>query len=333
MIFHCPSCRSPIGELPPTGSQILVCAGCRFKYRVTAGVLESNDSRQITRQRETWRQEGWYEREYEFRLARPNGQIELVTARIDGRDDRFRAQRNDRVAIIHAMRGHATENLVALANLTTGHLFMADLPGKGSRSKAIEIAGIGFLGLAYLLTTFGISLLGAMVIALLAAVSVFVWLDEVFKPRHALTPAEQNALARSTSLLQQKAVLAQRMAAVDRDRQDKIAVRDKLLSLKEKMDGVGADLYQTRIERIQQAIPLIDEQLELDEKLLAACGKALTMVEIELESQGAAGAIPDDIVEALQERAEEIAVIESRTADVKLLLSANEEVERLLRAG
>jgi hypothetical protein len=333
MIFQCRSCNAAIGELAKSGAQTLFCARCRFKYQVTAGVLASRGSRQITHQRQTTRQVGSYEREYEFRFARPDHQVELVTVRLPGKDDRFRARANDTVAIVYAMRGNLRENLVALINQTTGHVTVVGAPGRDTVAQAGAIGCLTFVVLAYVLAESGVSAPVLVIVAITASIFVFFKLEEALKPRHDLAPAQRAALSRSTKLLQQKAALAHRIAAVNRDREDKAIMRGKLMSPKDKMLDIGSDLYQSRIGRITQALPLIDEQLDLDDQLLAACNKALKMVEIELESDSAAEAIPDDVVQALEEREHEIANIASRTKDVELMLAANEEVERVLRGG
>jgi hypothetical protein len=333
MIFHCPSCRSAIGELVASGAQTLFCARCRFKYHVAAGVLASRGSRQITHQRQTTRQAGSYEREYEFRLTRANHQVEMVTVRLPGKDDRFRAKANDTIAIVHAMRGHMRENLVALVNQTTGHVTVVGTPGGDTGATAAGIGCITFIALVLGLNGTGIPSPAPVIIAIAVSALVFLKLVEALKPRHHLAPTQQAALSRSTKLLEQKAALRRRTNAVHRDRQDKAEMRGKLLALKDKMEEIGGGLYQSRIDRISQALPLIDEQIELDDRLLAACDKALKMVEIELESDSAAEAIPDDVAQALEEREHEIALIESRTNDVELMLAANEEVERVLRGG
>jgi chromosome segregation ATPase len=155
--------------------------------------------------------------------------------------------------------------------------------------------------------------------------------QEKLKPRHKLNASQQAALTRSATLLEQKAGLERRVGEIARDRSEKLAIREKLFGLRSKMQDVGAELYQTRIDRISGALPLLDEQIGLSDKLLQSYGRTLKMVEIEIESSSAADALPEALALEMGARQDEIAEIEARTSHLKLLLSSNEEVERFLR--
>lgn len=332
MIFNCPACDTPAGELATSGTQTLFCGSCRFKYQVTAGRLESRGSREIVHQPQTHQRAARSSREYEFRIAQPEG-LRTVTLRIPGQEDRFIAEKNDTLAIVHAMRGDVVENAVAVINQTTGKAAVIGRPGQttlfGSVLSGMAAGLIALFALAALDVSGTVAALLSVILA-----GIVAWtLQEKLKPRHAISASRQSALGRSTQLLLQKSGLEQRIQEVTAERRQRMEIREKLLGLQAKMQEVGADLYQTRIDRIHGALPLLDEQLALDDKLLHAYRRTQLMMEIELESSGAGDAIPESLPGEFDARQVEIEAIEARTSDLKLLLSANEEVERFVRGG
>lgn len=332
MIFHCPVCDAPTGELATSGMQTLLCGNCRFKYQVTAGILEKQGSRQVTIQRPTPQHPGSHVREYEFRIRQPD-ELKVVTVRLSDRDERFAPGENDVVAIVHAMRGDVAENPVAVINQTTGSVEIVGKPGQATLvGSALVGVSSGIVAL-FLLALMDVSGMIAFAVAALLAGMVVYAVQEKLKPRHAISAAQQEALGRAAVLLEQKTGLEQRIRDVTAGRRHKVEIRGKLVGLQGKMQAVGAEMYQTRIDRINGALPLLDEQLALDDRLLEAYRRSLLMTEIELESYGAADSIPENVWSELQARQAEIQAIEARTSDLKQLLSANEEVERFVREG
>lgn len=330
MIFHCPACGTAAGELAVAGTQTLFCGACRFKYQVTAGALESRESREITLRPQTPQYPGSHEREYDLRLRQGDG-VRVVTLRTRGRDEQFTAARNDVVAVVHAMRGNVVENPVAVINQTTGTELVIGKPGQTTRTGALLISAVTSFLTFLALAVMNAPELAALLVAALMFAFVFFVIQHTLKPTHELTPGQQSALGRTAALLLEKGELEQRMESVRADRREKAEIHGKLLGLRAKMEDVGADLYQTRIDRINGALPLLDEKVALNDRLLEAYARRVKMMEIELESQSSADALPEDLAEQFAERQMEIEAIEARTSDVKLLLSANEEVERIVR--
>lgn len=332
MIFHCPACGTAAGELATTGTQTLFCGACRFKYHVTAGALESRESREITLRPQTPQYAGSHEREYEFRLRQPEG-VRVVTLRTRGRDEQFTGARDDVVAIVHAMRGNVVENAVAVINQTTGNEVVIGQPGQTTRTGALLIAAVASFLSFLAAAAAGAPELFALLMPVAVFAFVFFMIQHKLKPTHTLTPGQRSALDRTSLLLREKTQVEQRMADIRNDRREKVEIHGKLLALRAKMEDVGAELYQTRIDRINGALPLLDEKVALNDRLLDAYARRVKMMEIELESQSSADALPEDLAEQFAARQIEIEAIESRTSDVKLLLSANEEVERFVRGG
>jgi hypothetical protein len=330
MIFHCPVCGAPTGELATSGMQTLFCGACRFKYQVTAGTLENQGSRQVTPGRQTAQHPGSSGREYEFRIRQPD-ELKVVTLRLADRDDRFPPGRDDVVAIVHAMRGDVAENPVAIINQTTGSVEIVGKPGQATLMGSVLVGLSSGIVALFLLALMDVSGMVAFVVAALLSGLVAFAVQEKLKPRHAISPAQQEALERAAALLEQKTRLEQRITDVTSGRRRKVEIRGKLVGLQGKMQEVGAEMYQTRIDRINGALPLLDEQLALDDRLLEAYRRSLLMTEIEVESYNAADSIPENVWSELQAGQAEIQAIEARTSDLKLLLSANEEVERFVR--
>jgi hypothetical protein len=65
------------------------------------------------------------------------------------------------------------------------------------------------------------------------------------------------------------------------------------------MHSVGAELYQTRVERLASAISTIEQQTEIDRQLILGYDRLVTMIDIELESNAVATSLPDPVSQSL----------------------------------
>lgn len=84
---------------------------------------------------------------------------------------------------------------------------------------------------------------------------------------------------------------------------------------------------------MDRAVATLRAQVALDERLLAAYARNISIIEIEYESGDAATAIAPDISEEMSLKFEELRQLEEQHADLSRELEANDEVERLLRPG
>jgi hypothetical protein len=333
MIFNCPTCSTPLGELESAGAQTFLCSKCRFKYRAESGVVQNRSSRQITHQRQSTRQTGVYDREYGFRLAGHESPVQLLTVRIPGKEDRLPTKKGDTVSVIHVMRGQQQEELVALVNQSTGQLLPVDEPGRRSTASSGNWGCLMLVVAMVILVPVGVPLWLSVLISAALAFIATRYAHEQLLPRHEVSSTQKAALADRTSLLERKHHLSDHVARVRDDLRDKQGLRDRLLSLRDKMEHVGEVLYVSRIRAIDRAIPMIDEQLTLDTKLLKVYQRSILMVDIELETRAGTESIPEDITLEFEARGAELMALEERNREIESLLAANEEVEQLLRGG
>jgi hypothetical protein len=330
MVFNCPVCHIPIGEVTAPGVVDLLCPQCRYKYRILSGRLASKSSRQVTVQRQTTKQMGVYKRAYELRLNLPGG-LEVVSFEVNGRDDQVLVRRGDDISIVHSLRDNRTEEMLAVLDHTTNQIFNIGTPGEKSRQNAALISCLGAV-VAFFLS---VAVLGpgAFIVALLVGVGLYAYSAKSLAPRHNLLPGEETVLAQTRSLLEQKQNMIERLQEVQHDFGQKEALKARLQNLRSKMLDVGAELYQTRIESIASALTTIEQQIALDQQLISGYNKAIKMLEIELETSARTDELPEDVLTMILAKSDELSAIRERNQELERLLSANEEVERLLRSG
>jgi len=128
-MFNCPTCYKTIGELPKSGTLLVLCADCHFKYEVLRGRLIERTSVRVGGPNND------PIRRYVFRLDVPNRDADSVKFARQGIEE-VQARPGDDVVIVHTMRGRHREEALAVHNLTTGDSFAINAPGRKSRATA-----------------------------------------------------------------------------------------------------------------------------------------------------------------------------------------------------
>lgn len=333
-MLSCPKCSVPVGEMDlGVGILDVICAKCHFAYRFFYGKLAGRNSRQVTLQRQTTKQAGSYRREYELRLETPAGSLLTFDFSTPGKDDWVLVRRGDFVLLTYTVNAQGKlEDLVSVGDTTTGSLYAINKPGATAANSAAGVAAlILVVGFFVLWVPIDLSFMTSLIVAVVLAVLAFVGSVKAFEPRRKLAPAEQGALSERHQTLEQKQMLSDKRRKAAGDLAEKEQAVSKLRQLLAKMQGVGSDLYQTRIERIMSAISLLERQAEIDRGLLLGYDRLVTMIEIEIESSSAAASLPVAVAEDLSRKLAELSAVEAQHRENEAQLAANEEVERLLK--
>lgn len=333
MLLSCPSCMIPIGDAL-SGHAVLdvVCGKCTFEYRFKSGVLENRLSRQVALQRQTTKQDGIYHREYEFRLRTAGGGLDTIVFTVPGRDDWILARNRDEVTFVYTLKGGMPDELVTIINKTTCDTYPIAKPGSKAHGMAIGVGWVVFFGLLIVVWFVAGSFVVAIIVAAVGGGTSYALYARSSTARQELTGARAEQIKQQQGLLAQKQQLLLAMAPSVRDFERHGALAQSLLDLREKMLSVGGEMYRSRIEGLEAALTVLEEQVGLDRQLMEGYAQAIKIVEIEIESGNAAEALPRTVANALAAKAEELDAIRKRNEELETDLLANEEVEQALRS-
>jgi hypothetical protein len=324
----------PIGDVA-SGQAVLdvVCGKCKFEYRFKSGVLEKRLSRQVTLQRQTTKQDGIYHREYEFRLRTTGGGLDTIVFTVPGRDDWILARSRDEVTFVYTLKGGVPDELVTVLNETTNDVYPIAKPGSKAHGAAVVVGCVVSFGLLVVVWFVAGSFVAAILVAAIGGGTSYALYVKFNTPRQELTGARAEEIEQRQGLLAQKQQLLLAMAPSARDFERHGTLAQALLDLREKMLSVGEEMYRSRIEALEAALTILEEQVGLDRQLMEGYAQAIKIVEIEIESGNAAEALPATVANALAAKAEELDAIRKRNEELETNLLANEEVEQALKGA
>lgn len=147
----------------------------------------------------------------------------------------------------------------------------------------------------------------------------------------ARAPRGRGAFASTEKLKAARLKLITSRASHARVVKEKHELRRRLVNLSAKMEQVALPLYAPRIASIAAALATLDKQIAIAARLRDGYEKSITMIEIELESGAAADRMHEDITPMLMSAVRELKALEASQAELARQLSANVEVELLLR--
>jgi Zn-finger nucleic acid-binding protein len=329
-MFLCPKCNASLGEVGPSGILEEVCSRCHYKFQVLKGRLADCASEQVVLRRETPGQRAEYRRDYELRLELPD-RYEVLSLWTTGPDDRIPVRRGDIVSFVHTMNGDRREDLLFITDHTTGEQFGLGRIGANARSRAALIALVLGIGTAIFTHIAGASATFIIVYSLVVTVGSMMLLSRKLAPMMSLPEEELAALAARQELLERKRQMVLQRDLIQADKREKSGTIARLRELQAKMRSVGLDAYQSRIETMDRAIATLGEQVSLDDRLLAAYARNISILEIEYETGAATTVLPTDAGTEISLKLDELRALEAQHADLSRELEANEEVERLLK--
>lgn len=333
MVFPCPKCNLPLGRVGDDGTLETACAGCHYRFRIRQGRLQSRSSQQVTLREPTHTLQGAYRREYEFRLAMPNRDIEVLSFDIPGRDDVIPFREGDTLAVAWSLGNGRVEELLYVMNRTTGRTFHLAAPGESVRNRAITTGALAFLAVFTLTCTASdenVLIAFPLAVALGALTGLLVHRHAV--PKH-VPPDTRAALAVTQSLLRRREELARVRAEVQEDLRLKEGAITRLQALAEKMEAADRALYAERLPVIRRGIASIESQLDVERQLIEAHSRLISILDIEAESASASLVMETEAREAIDQRFEELRVLRDASEDLERQIRANDEVERTLRTA
>ncbi|HEX5971079.1 MAG TPA: hypothetical protein VFY85_04080 [Gemmatimonadaceae bacterium] len=331
-MFLCPKCNASLGEVGPSGILEEVCSRCHYKFQVLKGRLTDRASQEVLLRRETPGQRAEYRRDYELRLELPD-RYEILSLCTSGPDDQIPVRPGDTVSFVHTMNGDRREDLLFITDHTTGEQYGIGRIGAIARKRAALIALLLGIGTAIFTHIAGASGTFILVYSLVVMAGSMMLLSRKLSPMMSLPEEEQAILASRQELLEQKRQMLLQRDRIDADRREKSATIGRLRELQDKMRSVGLDAYQSRIETMDRAIATLAEQVALDERLLVAYTRNISILEIEYETGTATTALSSDAGTEISLKRDELRALEAQHADLSRELEANEEVERLLKNG
>jgi hypothetical protein len=331
-MFLCPKCNASLGEVGPTGIFEEVCSRCHYKFQVLKGRLADRASEQVILRRETPGQRAEYRRDYELRLELPD-RFEVLSLCTNGPDDQIPVRPGDTVSFVHSMKGDRRQDLIFVTDHTTGERFKLGNVGDTARRDVALISLALGLGAAIVSHLAGASPEFMLVAALVVVVGSALLLWRHFAPVEELPDDEQAVLASRQELLEQKRQMLLQRDRIEDDLRETSATIARLRELQDKMRSVGLEAYKPRIETMDRAIATLNDQVALDERLLAAYARNISILEIEYETGTATTALASDLGSEMSLKLDELRALEAQHADLSRQLAANEEVDRLLRPG
>ncbi|CAN5913661.1 hypothetical protein BH11GEM1_BH11GEM1_04050 [soil metagenome] len=331
-MFTCPQCANVVGQYPDEGVVTLVCATCTFKFELTGGTVAKLTSRRIEVAPASRDQRAQHVRTFELALASSPRETVRFTFETDRDDDWIQMGTGDRAVVVCSMRLDVREELLFIVDRTSGERFVLAKPGQRSRARALLYGAL--IGVVSGTGAVALSLPFAFAggIALLAGAATTGVLRHVLTPRHALGSDERSALTGRQALLRQKDALLRLRGAVIVDVESRRALEQRLRSLRARMVAVKLDAYAERIEDIDRALRVLDEQLRMDAQLTEEYDRTVQVLEIEYDTSLAADSIQVDGDDVMEARLAALREVEELRNETTRRLAANAEVEALLRS-
>jgi hypothetical protein len=332
-MFLCPNCSQVVGEYPDAGVEIVVCPACTYKYEVSGGTVASFTSRGVEVRPAMEGRRAQYARDFEL-IVTISPRERLRFSFVTERDDEWiHIAKGDEVAVVYGMRKARRETLLFIVNRHTSARFVLGTPDSGTKNRAALIgAGAAILG-------GGAALMLAVpppVMVLLTigmAAGAFLAAKPMLRPTHELQSGERAELSARASLLEEKRGLPRLRAGVSDEMSTRVALRRQLDDLRTRMVAVQIDAYASRIAATEKALAGLDEQLDMDRRLLAEYDRTIEILDIEHDASKASDAIPADAATFIETRRAELRAAEELRAETTRRLSANAEVEALLGGG
>ncbi|MEP6618707.1 MAG: hypothetical protein ABJE47_05315 [bacterium] len=330
-MFVCPNCQHVVGEYPEQGVVAVVCASCTFKYEISGGLVKAFTSRQVQLRGPSQGQRAVYGRLFELTVAPSTRETLRFTFQTDRDDPWIHIAPGDRAAVVYGMRGEKRDGLLFVVNRSSAERFIIGKPGDRSKYWSVIIG-------------FGVAIVGgvvagaisapALVVVAVAALSGLVCakiMARVLKPKHVLQPEELLVLRARQQLLAEKRTIMQLRSEVAVEIDARVTLKRRLGDLRSRMSAVQLEAYATRIAATDRALQSLDAQLDVDRQLVREYDRTLEIIDIEYDSSVAADEISSEGSTVMQDRLAELRSAEERRAETTRQLSANAEVEELLR--
>lgn len=318
-IAQCPADQTPLGVVPESDEFEGTCEECGQTFRLLFGTVARTNSRQEQAPNSmNWR------RLYEIWVERANGREEVVRFFLPGREVKVLLEKGDPITYCVRMPGYRPVYLHNRATHATWWISPA-APMK-TRRTGPKLVGMAFLAFAafYLFQAIAAlavePILGAAIMGVIGG--AILWGER--PERRPALPA--NPLR---PILEELMRVDGRLDELEREEVRLRDARAKLVDLTRDMRDVGEAVYGARIEKMQRAVRLIDDQFAGDAVLREAYETTRKMLHIEVKTVQTAEAVQSSLA-LVNRRQDEVKQIEFENANRRIELEAIDEVERIL---
>ena len=265
-----------------------------------------------------------------MQLATAQDQQEGIPFKADGLSNWLLPRTRHVLVVTQTLRGEAQEDLVSVHDRTTAEVFVAGAAGGRSRIAAAIIATLlgvsaGVVGQAVLAAS------AFLPVLLIVGIPSFFGVKGLVAPREPLDGHRRARLTEFQLMFAKKDLIASALNAAQTDGIAKQQLADRLRGLAQRMTNVDKALYAARVKRLESDHRLVEEQVAIDQRLVDGYEKLAAMIDIEIESYTVEESIPEDVQVRIDERIAELEDLKGTIQHLGRQLSANDEVEDLLR--
>ena len=319
----CPRCKVFFGQLDDVGQLTVVCVRCRYRYYFLRGTLVETPVRHVVNRFFSVLNRS----EHTLVLATPTGgKVALPHNPYSRRLAAWLStQMRQPVTVVYTVRRDQFEELVVVRALATGDDFLATRPGRRSVARALRWAFVAFSATA-LFALAATNALVAVGIALVTSWAAFSIVIRRADPRQQLSTSEIAQFEHDQELVRKKVSLARLRDSAADEVTKKVAQARSWAALSRRMARVDQEAYSVRIQSLDRACRLLEEQASVHRRLVSLYDRAIAMTDIEMESSrleelGPASLV--DIESSVNDLKEELLELERQ-------LTANTEVDRFL---
>jgi len=330
--LSCPACGKAIADFYPKLAQPQVhCVACNQHYGLVYGKLTVCSSLPEALFDLKRGLPSVYKRHYTLQITTADRSLKKLQFSLPGKAHTIGVHRGDVVSVLYTMRGYVMQQLVAIANHTTGKNYVLATP---IPSFTHHVAVLLLLTGGIVATTIGTgaNLLFALLLTVIGSLTYLKVANSAqltTPPLDSQTHSTSKRLQADQELLAQKRKIEYRIAELQHERQANRALIEQLTTLKEKMAAVEPTLYSARIYRTTHAMKILQQQITNNQRLVREYERALKMIEIEVDTSWIADQLPDveNFTRTILERLTELKAIEAQNQSLKLQLTAYEEVK------
>lgn len=294
-----------------------ICTQCKHKYTLlVATAISFSSSLEIGTQTRYGEQPS-YSRTYNLRLQQTNKALKPLQFSTTGQLEKITIIAGDEILLLYVMQGTKLKDLLWLENCTTGRKLQLLHLGAKSLSKGVGSGVLSLIASISLAGALRIPLNQVFVVAMPGSIGVgmYVIKRSSLKVRDRL---ELERLSLEQQLLAQKHDLEQKVTQLTQELKTNSSIVNRLEALQQKMSNANADMYARRITTVVSGISVIEEQLDLIQKLVNGYSQLLEIIEIEYETSRLAEKLPSDISSQVLSRLEELRVVEERKQELSL---------------
>ncbi|HEY9847088.1 MAG TPA: hypothetical protein V6D03_12950, partial [Candidatus Caenarcaniphilales bacterium] len=214
---------------------------------------------------------------------------------------------------------------------TTGSSYKLASPGSTALRRGLSAGALSALPLLLLLLPSGMEASSALLTSIGSISFISILVARLSSPKRRIDANQKACLASEQQLLGEKFALEQRVEGLQNTHQANQEQVNRLSALSCKMLDVGEDLYYKRIQKVNRAVEILNQQLSYDQQLIDQYLQTIKMIEIELDTLQAVDQLPDadGFVNLILDRLNELRLIDERNQKLRLQVEVNEEISSL----